>query len=387
MQKYHLIGLRNEAQMRRIHSRFSDILGNSESIAFDLEHATIQLPTSIKPYTISLISSFEQVTIIPEALFHEMEDNHHDNHEHHDHGHHLHHEHALGEGTKAQRNMLIVFFLNLFFSFGEIVFGLLFNSQALISDAVHDFGDALSIGLAYFFEKVSNRGSDEQFSFGYRRFSLLGAFVTSIVLIVGAVMIIISSIPVVLNPQPINHHGVFWVAIAAILINGVSVWLMSRGQSANEKILNIHLVEDLVGWVAVLAMSIVLNFTDWYILDPILSIIIAIWILRMTLPEFVRISKLFLQAVPDQVNVQSLRERILELNQVQAISHFHIWSTDGQQHMMSMTVTTDIESNIEQEEIKQNIRRVVLEYDISHITIEILFDPERLINESIQCGG
>ncbi|MBG9988232.1 cation transporter [Aerococcaceae bacterium DSM 111176] len=385
-QKYHMIGLRNDKQLNRIQRRFSDILGDSKDIVVDFDHSTIQLPKSIKPYTLSLISSFEQVTILPEELVHEMEQHHHEDDKH-EHGHHHHHEHAVGDGAQAQRNMLIVFFLNLFFSLGEIIFGLLFNSQALISDAVHDFGDALSIGLAYLFERVSSRGSDEQFSFGYRRFSLLGAFVTSIVLIVGGAVIILTSIPVLLDPQPINHQGVFWVAIVAIAINGVSVWLMSRGSSANEKILNIHLLEDLVGWVAVLAMSIVLNFTDWYILDPILSIIIAAWILRMTLPEFIRISKLFLQAVPDNIDVQTLRERIQQLDHVQEISHFHIWSTDGEQHMMSMTVTSDLETSAAQEEIKQNIRRVVLAYDISHITIEVLYDPEQIINESIQCGG
>lgn len=130
------------------------------------------------------------------------------------------------------------------------------------------------------------------------------------------------------------------------------------------------MLEDLVGWLAVLVMSIILNFTDWYVLDPILSIAIALWILYMTLPEFLRISKIFLQAVPDDIDSVKLRSQIESLEYVQVISHFHIWSTDGEQHMMSLTVTTDSNDEKSKEELKQNIRQIVLEYDITHITIE-----------------
>lgn len=381
MNTYHVIGLKNSQQAKRIKGRFCDALGDESKVSIDMDESTIQLPRSVDPYLISLISSFEQVSIVPPEANEAI-------HQHEDEGHHHHsHEHTMGEGKKAQRNMLIVFFLNLFFSIAEFIFGALFNSQAILSDAVHDLGDAFSIGLAYFFEKISNRGANNQYSYGYRRFSLLGALVTSVLLIVGAVLITVQTVPVLFNPQPINHQGVFWVAIGAIAINGFSAWLMSRGQSANEKLLNIHLFEDLFGWIAVLIMSILLNFTDWYILDPILSLVIAGWILYVTIPEFIRISKIFLQAVPENVDAEKLRNRIQMLNHVQVISHFHIWSTDGQQHMMSLTVTTDSDSEKTQEKIKQGIRRIALEYHISHITIEILYDPDKLIQESISCEG
>lgn len=147
------------------------------------------------------------------------------------------------------------------------------------------------------------------------------------------------------------------------------------------------MLEDLVGWLAVLVMSIILNFTDWYVLDPILSIAITLWILYMTLPEFLRISKIFLQAVPDDIDSVKLRSQIESLEYVQVISHFHIWSTDGEQHMMSLTVTTDSNDEKSKEELKQNIRQIVLEYDITHITIEVLYDPKYLIKNSIQCEG
>lgn len=377
MNTYKIVGLSSLEQANRIKGRFCDALGDDTQVEIDLEHSKIQLPKTIDPYTISLISSFEQISIVDsEFVVNKQEEEHQHNHEH-----------SVGEGKSAQRNMFVVFLLNFFFSIAEFVFGTIFNSQAILSDAVHDLGDALSIGLAYFFEKISNRSASSEYSYGYRRFSLLGALVTSVVLIVGGILIIINTIPALFNPQPVNHQGVFWVAIGAIGINGFSVWLMARGKSANEKLLNIHMLEDLVGWVAVLLMSIILNFTDWYILDPILSIAIALWILYMTIPEFINVSKLFLQAVPDSIDSDKLRNRIENLDNVQVISHFHIWSTDGQQHMMSLTVTTNSDNEKDQESIKQSIRQIALEDDISHITIEVLYDPDYLIKKSITCGG
>ncbi len=385
MKIYQVVGMKGKEQAKRIKGRFCDALGSKEDVHIDLEHSQIGLPQTIQPKTIALISSFEQISIIDKDLAKEL---HLENTEKasHDYDHSHNHTHGIGEGGKAEQNILIVFFLNLFFAIAEFFFGAIFKSQAILSDAVHDLGDAISIGLAFLFEKISNRGASDEYSYGYRRFSLLGAFVTSVLLIVGAVLVIFHTIPELLNPQPINQQGVFWVAIGAILINGFSVWLMSQGQSANEKLLNIHLFEDLFGWIAVLAMSIVLNFTDWYILDPLLSIGIALWILSVTIPEFFRISKIFLQAVPDNVDVEKLREKIQNIEHVQAISHFHIWSTDGTQHMMTLTVTTDTDSDALQEQIKQDIRKIVLEYDISHITIEILYDPTGLIKQSIACS-
>lgn len=376
MKSYEIIGLRNKNQAQAIYDRFVDVLGDSSLVEIDLEHGHLKLADEVDPYIISLVSSFEQVTIIDYKKLEEFTEK----EEKSDHGHDHHHE--LGEGQSAEKRILVVFLLNLFFSVSEFIFGTLFKSQAILSDAVHDLGDALSIGLAYFFEKISSRDSSPEYSYGYRRFSLLGGLVTSVVLLGGAVIMVITTIPELLNPSPVNHRGVFYMAIAAIIINGFSVKLMSGGDSSNEKLLNIHLFEDLFGWILVLVMSIVLRYTDWYILDPILSLAIAGWILYVTFPEFIRISKIFLQAVPEEINTKELYNKIRDLDGVEMISHFHIWSTDGEQHMMSLTVTTDLKTNREQDQIKQKIRELVVNEKISHITIEILYDPEQLIREA-----
>lgn len=370
MNTYEIVGLRDEKQAQRIKTRLADALSESSKIELDIEHRHIKLSEEVDPYLLSLISSFEQVSFIDAKKVEQLTKI-----EEQSHG----HNHNAGNGDHAERNMFVVFLLNLFFSIAEFIFGTLFKSQAILSDAVHDLGDALSIGLAYFFEKISSRESSTEYSFGYRRFSLLGGLVTSVILLGGAVVMILTTIPELTNPTAINHRGVFWVALGAIIINGFSVWLMSGGDSSNEKLLNIHLFEDLFGWILVLVMSIILKYTDWYILDPILSLGIASWIIFVTFPEFLRISKIFLQAVPAEIDTEKLHHEIMAIEDIQMISHFHIWSTDGQQHMMSLTVTTGLDTNRRQEGIKQAIREIVFEYGISHITIEVLYDPEYII--------
>lgn len=401
MKSYKILGLNNTEQAKRIERRFQNALNNNKDIKIDTKESSILLPNDTAHNIISVISSFEQISVIDSYQDLSNSNNEHDHgnrhdhsdeHDHsnyHDHGHshnHSHsHEHEINSGETTQKKMLIVFLLNVFFSVAEFIFGTLFNSRAILSDAVHDLGDSISIGIAWFFQKISNRGANEEFSYGYRRFSLLGALVTSVVLLVGSLIIIIETVPKLFNPEPINVTGVFWVAIGAIFINGFSVWLMSRGRSANEKLLNIHLMEDLLGWIAVLIMSIILQFRDWYILDPILSLLIAGWIIYNTYPEFIRISKIFLQAVPSDVNSKKIREKIEDITGVHAISHFHIWSTDGNQHMMSITVATSSDSTYEYDRIKNQIRRLVVKYNIYHVTIELLYDPQNIINESISC--
>lgn len=391
MESYKIIGLNSSEQGKRIEGRFQNALKENKEIKIDTKESSILLPDDIDKNIVSIISTFEQVSIIDENEHlsgdgHNHEDNHDHDHSHgHSHSHSHSHEPDMNSGETAQKKMLVVFLLNIFFSAAEFIFGTLFNSRAILSDAVHDLGDSVSIGIAWFFQKISNKGADEEFSYGYRRFSLLGALVTSLVLLVGSVMIIIETIPRLFNPEPINVDGVFWVAIGAIFINGFSVWLMSRGRSANEKLLNIHLMEDLLGWIAVLVMSIILQFKDWYIIDPILSLLIAGWIIYSTFPEFIRISKIFLQAVPSDVNSHKIREKIEAIDGVHAISHFHIWSTDGNQHMMSITVATSSDSVEDYDRIKNEIRKLVVEYNIYHVTIELLYDPQNIIHESLSC--
>lgn len=281
--------------------------------------------------------------------------------------------------NNSVHNIKIVFILNLVFSLAEFIFGVLFNSAAILSDAVHDLGDSLSVGLALVFQKISTKEANEQYSFGHRRFSLLGAMITSVILIGGSILIILNSVPLLFHPQPVNSRGMFWLSIVAIGINGYAAWLISKGTSKNEKILNLHMLEDVLGWVAVLIVSIVLNFTNWFILDPILSLLISGYILSKALPTFLENTSIFLEAVPKGIDIRALEKKIKSIQHVHAVSHFHMWSIDGEENALAITVYVDTQDTEKQEQIKEEIRYLTKDANITHSTIEIVVDEEYLI--------
>ena len=191
-------------------------------------------------------------------------------HEHHHHGHHHHHD---------TENISTAFFLNLAFTIIEIIGGLMTNSVSIMSDALHDLGDSLSLGLAWYFQKVAKKGRDKTFSYGYKRFSVLGAMINAIVLVIGSVFILQESIPRLWQPETPNAQGMFWLAILGILVNGAAVLKLKKGTSLNEKVISLHLLEDVLGWAAVLIGSVLMYFFDLPIIDPLLSIGIAFFIL------------------------------------------------------------------------------------------------------------
>lgn len=331
----------------------------------------IFLTSEVNRHSIDKILEFEKVTIRSTEVENETHSEHHHGHHHHGVSHH-------GQNN-ATRNILIVFVLNLVFSLLEFVFGFLFNSMAILTDAVHDLGDAISIGMAGYFQKLSTKEANDRYSFGHQRFSLLGAVFTAIVLLVGSVLVLYHSIPRLFNAEVVNYQGMFWLSIVAILANGYSAWLLSKGASHNESVLNLHMMEDLLGWIGVLIVSIILHFTDWYFLDPLLSIGIALFILYKTWPIFKETIEIFLEATPKQLSKNDIEQSILELEGVSNISHLHIWSIDGVEHAMTVTISTN-ESTIEtHNHIKERIHERVSKENITHKTIEIVYDPDDIL--------
>ncbi|PRY83496.1 cobalt-zinc-cadmium efflux system protein [Alkalibacterium olivapovliticus] len=279
----------------------------------------------------------------------------------------------------ATKKIAVVFYLNLFFSVIEFIFGFMFNSMAIISDAVHDLGDAMSVGLAGYFQKIATKEADDQYSFGHQRFSLLGAMVTSIVLIVGSVIVIFHAVPRVFSPEPVYYQGMFWLSIVAIAANGFSAWLMSRGSSHNESLINLHMMEDVLGWLGVLIVSIVLTFTDWYFLDPLLSIAVAVFISFKTWPLFKETVEIFLEATPRSISKKEVESDLLSYSKITNCSHLHIWSIDGKEHALTVTLSTNEADSKVLEDIKEDIRQKLIAYDITHSTIEFVYDPSSLL--------
>ncbi|MEM9834778.1 MAG: cation diffusion facilitator family transporter, partial [Bacteroidota bacterium] len=258
----------------------------------------------------------------------------------HSHGcNHAHH-HADGHSHvhvhPVTSNLKIAFLLNLLFTIIEVVGGILTNSVAILADAVHDLGDTFAIGSALFLENYAQKGRNKTFSFGYKRFSPLSALINSIILLVGSIIIVYESVPRLLNPEPVASEGMLYLAVLGVLMNGAAVLrLMKGGNSINQRTVMLHLMEDALGWVAVLIGSAVMLVTNWVIIDPLLSVGIALFILWNAFKNLRKVLMIFLQATPENLDIERVRQKLLAINGVIDIHDTHLWTMDGQYHILS----------------------------------------------------
>ncbi|MDF1501022.1 MAG: cation diffusion facilitator family transporter [Anaerolineales bacterium] len=277
----------------------------------------------------------------------------------------------------TEKNILVAFLLNLGFTLFEIFGAIWTNSLAILSDAVHDLGDSLSLGLAWYLERYSKRGEDVRFSYGYRRFSLLGAFLNTVILISGSILILLRAVPRLLDPEVTNAQGMILFSIVGIVVNGAAVLRLKRGKSLNSRTVAWHLLEDVLGWVALLVVSLVLLFTDLYILDPILSILLTGYILYNTVRNLQQTARVFLQAVPEDVDLDAIDETLVSIDHIRSTHHTHVWSLDGEHHVLTTHVVVDKDTPREDIVcIRQDIHDVVRKWGFSHSTIEIEFGDE-----------
>ncbi len=270
---------------------------------------------------------------------------------------------------KAKYAVCLAFFLNLTYAIVEFIAGGVFGSSAVLADSVHDLGDAITIGISAFLETISNREEDNRYTLGYKRFSLLGALVTSIILMIGSVLVILENIAKIFHPQPVNDEGILWLGIIAITINIVSSLVVGKGKTKNESILTLHFLEDTLGWVAVILMAIVLRFTDWYILDSLLSLVISIFILTKALPRFWSTLKIFLDAVPEGVETGDLEKDLETLTNVKSVNQLSIWSMDGLENNAIIHICIKDWEKIM--ETKEAVRQFLEERGVQNITIEV----------------
>lgn len=269
----------------------------------------------------------------------------------------------------SSRNTLIAFLLNLVFAIIEFIFGILFNSSAILADSIHDFGDATAIGISAFLEKFSNREADQKFSLGYKRFSLTGALITAIILISGSTWVVIENIPKLFHPEPVNQDGMLILGIIAILVNLTASYVVHSGKSKNEDILSLHFLEDTLGWLAVIVVALILRFTDWYFLDPLLSLIIAAFILSKALPRLWSILKIFLDAVPDEIDLEHLQTALSQLDNIVSINQVTVWSMDGLENLAIVHACLKDPNKVSQS--KASIRDYFEQLGITEVNIEI----------------
>ena len=269
----------------------------------------------------------------------------------------------------SKRAIWLAFFLNLSFAIVEFIAGGVFGSSAVLADSVHDLGDAIAIGLSAFLETISNREEDSHYTLGYKRFSLLGALITAVILMTGSALVILENIRKLFHPQPINDEGILWLGIIAVSINVLASLVVRKGKTKNESILSLHLLEDTLGWLAVILMAIILRFTDWYILDPLLSLVISFFILLKAIPRFWSTLKIFLDAVPEGVDIKQVKSDLERLEYVASINQLNLWTMDGLEKNAIIHVCL---KEIGQMEVcKESIRTLLKDCGFQNITIEV----------------
>ena len=270
---------------------------------------------------------------------------------------------------KTKHAVWLAFFLNLSYAIVEFIAGGIFGSSAVLADSVHDLGDAIAIGVSAFLETISNREEDSHYTLGYKRFSLLGALVTAVILMTGSVLVILENITKLFHPQPVNDEGILWLGIIAVSINVLASLVVRKGKTKNESILSLHFLEDTLGWLAVILMAIVLRFTDWYILDPLLSLVISIFILSKAILRFWSTLKIFLDAVPEGVDIQRVKSDLEQLDHVASINQLNLWTMDGLEKNAIVHVCL---KKVEHMEVcKEAIRAMLKDYGFQNITIEV----------------
>ena len=288
-------------------------------------------------------------------------------HQHHQHGPSENHHHHHG----SKQNIKVAFFLNFFFTIIEIVGGLMTNSVAILSDALHDLGDTLSLALAWYFQKISIKGRDNTFSYGYKRFSLLGAIVNSIILVVGSIFILTEAIPRLIHPEPSDAKGMMLLAVLGVVFNGAAVIRLKSGTSLNERVVRLHLMEDVLGWIAVLIGAVLMYFFDLPFIDPLLSLLISGYILFNVVKNLRHTFQIILQGIPVNADIDTIKSYLSGIPQIENYHDFHIWSMDGEYNIL--TVHLVLSEDLTMDEInalKTTIKDNLAYKGVDHATIE-----------------
>jgi len=268
---------------------------------------------------------------------------------------------------KTEKNILIAFILNLGFGIFEFFGGLFTNSISIISDSIHDIGDAMGIGISLLLEKKSKKRPDNKYTFGYVRYSVIGSLITIIILIISSILVIYNAVMRINNPVDINYNGMILFSIVGIIVNYLAVYFTRGGNSLNQKSVNLHMLEDVLGWIVVLIGAIIMSFTNISIIDPILSILVALFILKNAISNLKIILDLFLEKTPKDIDIDKIKDSIFEIDGIKDIHHIHIWSLDGYNNYATMHIVTNEDNN----KIKEEIRNKLKKYNIFHITIEL----------------
>ena len=276
---------------------------------------------------------------------------------------------------KTEKNILIAFILNLSFSVFEFIGGTVCGSVAIISDSIHDLGDAASIGISYFLERKSNRKPDEKYTYGYARYSIIGSLIATAILLLGSAVMVYNSVNRIIHPIEINYNGMMLFAVVGVCVNFCAAFFTRDGDSLNQKAVNLHMLEDVLGWIVVLAGAILIRFTNFVFIDPIMSIGVSLFIIVNASKNLNEIFDIFLEKSPRGINASEIVRHTKEIDGVTDVHHVHLWTLDGQNNYATLHIVTDGDAYT----VKEKLREELSEHGISHVTIETETSSEQCL--------
>ena len=283
---------------------------------------------------------------------------------------------------KTEKRILFAFLLNLAFSIFEAIGGIWTGSVAILSDALHDLGDAASIGISYFLERKSKKEADERYSYGYGRYSALGSLITTLILLLGSIGMICGAISRIFSPVEIRYNGMIVFAVVGVCVNLCAAAVTHGGESLNQRAVNLYMLEDVLGWIVVLVGALVMKFTHFTLIDPLMSIAVSVFILVGALRVLGECVALFLERTPHGMEINEIRAHIAEIDGVLDVHHIHLRSIDGHVHDASMHIVTDADPG----EIKQKVREELREHGIAHTTLELETSSEHCDDRHCHAG-
>jgi cobalt-zinc-cadmium efflux system protein len=261
--------------------------------------------------------------------------------------------------------------LNICFSVIELMGGLWTNSLAILSDALHDFGDSIALVSSWLFERKASKAPDSQRTFGYQRLSLFSAGFAALILVAGSVLILVNAIPKLLTPEPVNAHGMMGIALLGVLFNGIGFYRLKTGESLNERVLSWHLFEDVVGWIIILISSITIRLWDLHVIDPLLTVGLTIFIMYNALKHLGEAFNILLEGVPKHIDIEKVRNELTAVHGIKAVHDLHIWSLDGKTDIFTGHIVVEDELLLNADGTRRIIKNILNQNHIEHSTIEL----------------
>jgi len=286
------------------------------------------------------------------------------------HGHH----HTDQLTNKAQKNLLVSTLLNLLVSIAEIIGGLVSNSLALISDALHNLGDTSALFIAYLANLISKKDHSPKKTFGYKRIEILAAFFNAIVLVVIIIYLFIEAIQRLSEPEPIKGLIMFLVAIIGFLANLISVLLLRRNVSKNINIraAYLHLMGDTVSSVIVIITAVLIHFFKLYWIDPVVTFLLGIYLLRETYLILREAVDILMQSTPHGLDLIEVKNQLEAIPEIDNIHHVHAWNLNDQ--VIHFECHIDLSSDVRISEtgvILLKVRKILLnKFNINHVTVQ-----------------